>query len=438
MNWKKKIAAILGKFWYLVFKATDFIFGVEYLESLYAKLVERGHQNWLAGQIAKNLGIQQDAMPFVLYLETEATPAISLTAGTISVTSGTIAVSSGTTEWTLTVLNSIPCPHTLQNHIIKPTHTWFEDLDFRYNDNKLSVYADPATLDWPIVHITDADGQLRICYRLFGFRQKLVRQCDMVSGFISPELVQASDVAWYMHQMGATFYAVKKLLAAVTGCVVADNDGIVEAVWDEQNLHCVQIGGKVYHSTKPANVQQSDVVKKGAILFGDMVFYRGSDTPSAAEIPGMRVRTDVGEMQASNTELDIEVADELPLTSTNADIVAAYKQKCADLRDDPNSLKIHLSGGTSINPYLYIMSELKNGRDCIVSLSASALNQLAAAFDCIRKSICLGGTLHVYVKAETDTTTVASSFAADAGMSAVAVDATTTIIAESAEAGVIL
>ena len=182
------------------------------------------------------------------------------------------------------------------------------------------------------------------------------------------------------------------------------------------------------------------------MLFGSLAMYKGTDTVTAAQVPGIKLTTDAGTLTALNSTLSTYMSPGsdhtiiLPLTGDSL-TVNAYRAKCIELYQDDKVPFIQVPY-PSVNPYEFVVKTLRRGRAVTVRLVADNLDYLAAAINCIRKSSCASGMLNVYVAASTDesdaATLTSSVFSADAGMAAVAVAETLTIKQECAEARVIL
>ena len=71
MNWLLTLRRLLGRFWYDCFEDSHFLLGVEHLLSYYSQLVENQYLNWRNGMIAKDLTVEQDGQPFIVYLDTD-------------------------------------------------------------------------------------------------------------------------------------------------------------------------------------------------------------------------------------------------------------------------------------------------------------------------------------------------------------------------------
>lgn len=470
--WIKRIRALLGAFWYRLYGDEDFVGGIEYLWSLYCKLTGYTLDNWLIGMIPAVQEVQQDAMPFVVYLDTSTLHKEWYTWKDFVngvVTNGDVAEGASesydamatTKGWVVNVAEPIPEPAYLVDHIYKYEKTLMNGPDFRYGNGQILFFVHPETLHFPAVKVTTADGTLKVYWKIYGMSQKQYADYTAISGFMSPELNDCADVVWDIHQNGATYYNTKKLLASTVDAVVCDADGAINDAWTEQGWNFVRVDDKIYGSVYAPKFNAGDNVKKGDILFGDIVFYKGSDDPDASQIPGIRVRTDAGGMVAANENktsqrivittdgipaiasdvpsADINVLTDyyiLPLSGTEEQ-VEAYKEICLQNTMGTYCPYIQVPAGT-VNPYKWVTQVLRGGRGCAVRLTAKSLQKLDAAIECLRKSTCLAGLVNIYVRDEADDdATVTVGFAADAGMGCVAVDATMTIQLQLAEARIL-
>lgn len=461
MNWLLSIKRLLGRFWGDIFKDVDFLLGVEYLMSLYSQLTENQYLNWRNGLIATDLTVEQAGLPFVVLIETSSVtkewyPWQDLWASGSAELFYNHDYESQADEnnmgWIAPSKTVIDVPDYLMDHVYKYTKILIKGSDYDYKDGKFLFYIDPATLNLPIIKETDSDGNLHLYYRLFGYALQTTKVCDPVTGFESQWLNVCSDVAWDIHTNGATFYNTKQLLGKATGSVISESAGTVtEAdLWDEQDYHCIQVGDKVYYSKGPCNIQpgedESIDVSVGDVLFGSLAMYKGTDTVTIEEVPGIKVMTDVGALTALNKETDTYLspgADRtiiLPLSGDDI-TVNAYRAKCVELYKDETVPYIQVPY-PKVNPYEFVVKVLRRGRAVTIRLVADSLDYLAAAIACIRKSSCAAGMLNIYVAASTDAddeaTLISAVFSADAAMMAVAVTETLTIKREAAEARVIL
>ena len=479
MNWVLTIRRLLGRFWYDIFADNEFLLGIEYLLSSSSKLTENQYLNWVNGLIAKDTSVEQDEQPFLVYIAVDGKrewytweqmwedgSAESLIDNTVD----------GTTGWIRYCKDPVPAPFYMTDHTINYQKVLIQGMDYDVYKNKFLFYTDPAELGLDIVKITDKDGMPRAYYRLFGYQKKTEKVCDPVTGFESSWLNDCSDIVWDIHQNGVTYYNMKQLLGKVTDSVICEKAGTVQSVWTEQGYNCMQVADKVYCSkysmpttqitytpeptqededpepvtvTVPLWGTQAEVeahtaaryeTEIGAVLFGALQVYKGTDETTATDVPGIRIQTDAGEMVALNRDnmeaFEVDGMCVLPLKAA-PDVRERYKQICAANMKNAKCPNIQVP--PTVNPYKFVTQVLRRGRSVTVRLVASSLDRLAAAISTIRKSCCASGMVNVYVAAEADTGTLTTSvFSADAGMMAVAVVETMTIKEQCAEAEVIL
>ena len=439
MNWLLRIREILGRFWTDIFGDSDFLLAVEFCQQLYGKLIQGRNYNWREGHIAASKKSLPDYAPFVVLipedtLHKEASDYRSMFY---------VGEWQSVTEhggWVATPMEQIPEPFMMTDHVAETSRTLINGLDYTFKDGEFLFFVDPRTLtDIPRVRIADGRGGTKICWKLFGWRADTSKLCDPVAGFISNELNDCADIAWDIHQNGATPYNVKKLLAACSDSVISDNDGVVDCTWKEGSWYCIQVSGSVYKGRKVWRKAPGDTVRKGDVLFGTMQAYKGSETPDNADIPGILVRTDAGELMAYNEDTpSVSITGTtqytLPLQGASA---SAYHDICTELTAD---LKVpYIDVPETVNPYLFVTQTLRRGRCMSVRLTVDDVKKMAAALQCIRVCVCESGIVNVYVQAETDIGhVVVSGFEASVGLAAVAVEATITIQEMCAEAEVLL
>ena len=451
MNWVLAIRRLLGRFWYDIFADNEFLLGIEYLLSSYSKLTENQYLNWVNGLIAKDTSVEQDDQPFIVYIAVDGPTIGDVTYNREwyswekmwddgSAKSLINNMTDGSTGWVRYCKDPVPVPFYMTDHTIDYSKVLIQGMDYDVYENKFLFYTDPAELNLDVVKITDKDDMPRAYYRLFGYQKKTVKVCDPVTGFESSWLNDCSDIVWDIHQNGVTYYNMKQLLGKVTNSVVCEKAGAVQYVWDEQGYHCMMVSDKVYCSKYAANFEQGDAVDMGAVLFGSLQVYKGTDEATSTDVPGLRVQTDAGEMVALNRDnmeaFEVAGMCVLPLKAA-LDVRELYKQICA--ANMMNAKCPNIQVPPTVNPYKFVTQVLRRGRSVTVRLVAQGLDRLAAALNTIRKSCCASGMVNVYVAAESDTGTLKTSvFSADAGMMAVAVVETMKIKEECAEAEVIL
>ena len=439
MNWLKQASYILGKFWTVVFQTSDMVDGIRHIISVCGKTCQERADRLLGREVANDKRLYRVNLPFVVYiLKTRVErdgdtvsevdcighPAASVAAilnGNANI--GAVDAHGG---WLAELRDPIPEPLFLSDHITSYSKTLFLHADYDMSDGNILFYADPATLGLPEVGFVDDKGMLRTYYKLYGWRRPEPARKDMVCAFESPSLNPYADIVWDIHQRGATHYNVKKLMGAVTDSVIAEEDGVVDHSWTEQDYNCITVNGKVYSSKLAPNILHGYNVKAGDVLFGTLRMYSGTDDIPQS-IPGIRIMTDAGELVAPNETLaavTVDAVNTIPLSGGN-DTLMAYRAKCVELAHDINCPDIDVPA--ELNPMTFIMQTLRRGRAVFVSLIAGDLEPLSAALECIRRNACAAGMITVHISAESDTVNVSSSFTAEAGHGAVAVDATVTI-----------
>lgn len=457
MNWLLAIKRLLGRFWADIFGEHDFILGIEYLQYLYSKLTGYQYLNWRNGLIAADTSVEQDNLPFLIYIDATTIRKEWYTWDKLWDDNSAKKFldnkfytdeAEEAAGWVAYSKDPIQDPFYMTDHIYHYSKMLIEGLDYDFYNGKFIFHVDPSTLGFKTVKMTDRDGLPHVYYELFGYMKKEYKICDPVTGFESSWLNPYSDIAWDIHQNGATFYNVKRLLGAASNVVICENEGTVGSVWTEQDYNCLQVGEKVYISKKPLadGIAVGVAVQPGTVLFGKLLMFTGNDVPTAAQIPGIVVTTDVGELIAYNTGMtpDRAGADRvvvLPLRkgAITSGPFAPYLNVCAaNVRNDKCPyLQVPPAG---VNPFVFITQTLRRGRAVTIRLVAELLDVLGAAIECIRKSCCASGMVNIYVEAATDDNDMlkTSGFAADAGMMAVAVVETLTIKEECAKAEITL
>ena len=439
MNWISRIKYILGAFWSIAFQDLEFLKGVMDSLALCGKMQEARHANWEAGLIAKSTAVSQSMFPDTVYIDITSVraPYTSFDGILNGEAIGDIQQGAG---WVAKSLYPINAPYWLSNHVINATKVFVSGFDFICDGQNFLFYTDPKLAGLPTLKITDAKGVLRTYFVLFSWTLQKAITKDAVTGILNESVDAVASEAWTVHQCGATYYNVKQLLGAVSGSVVCEQAGVVRDVWEEQGYACMLVGDKMYSAKAPVDVNYSagmDVVK-GSILLGSMKFFSGRDLPDSGDVPGIRVRTDVGELVALNVN-DMDSAYNpaepqhriLPLTG-NPVVVDAYRSLCYSLSKDIKCPYTEVA--EKENPFVFVMNKIRRGRGCFVSLTSDTLQSVDPALAVIRNSICASGILNVFVKAKGDVAGVTvSGFTAKVGNAAVSVDATITVKQASAK-----
>lgn len=437
MNWIAKIRQLLGRFWSVVFSSQDFLSGMESTMALSCQVQQAGHDEWVDGSVYNSDDRYPDNLPFAVYIPVASVgrPSVSYA----DMINGVAAI--GSTEaggYAAVSLYPIPHPAYMADHVSGYTVTLLDKFDYTCDGQQFLLHVDLASLDLPVVALTDADGNVQPYYKLFGWSALPAPVHDAVVAFHGGALNNVSEAVWDMHQRGATNYNVKKLLAGITGSVVCDKDGVIDEIWTEQDLRCMYIAGKVYcaPATAPVGMDSEGVmlavgmtVEAGQILFGDLKVYTSKQAIPAAAIPGLHVMTDAGELVAPNQTVSQPNGVGLDLEGDN---IAAYRTICQQYENDPRCPAIDVPA--SYNPMLFVMQRMLKGRAVAISLVARNLQAVSDAIACIRRCSSAAGMVNAYVQAEGDTLSVNASFTASAGMAAVSTVATITIKEMFAEA----
>lgn len=437
MNWISKIKQLLGRFWSVVFASQDFLSGMESTMALSCRVQQAGHDEWVAGSIYDSDDRYPDSLPFIVYIPVDSVgrPGVSYADAINGVAELGASEQGG---YAARSLYPIPHPVSLADHVSGYTVTLLDRFDYTCDGQQFLFHVDLASLNLPVVALTDEEGNVQPNYRLFGWAALSEPVHDAVVAFHGGSLNHVSEAVWDMHQRGATNYNVKKLLAGITGSVVCDKGGVIDDIWTEQNLRCMYIAGKAYSApaTAPVGLDSEGNtlavgmnVEAGQILFGDLKVYNSRQAIPATAIPGLHVMTDAGEMVAPNQTVSTPYGVGLDLEGDN---LAAYREICQQYEDDPRCPAVAVPA--SYNPMMFVMQRMRKGRAVAISLVARNLQAVSDAIACIRRCSSAAGMVNAYVQAEGDTLSVNASFTASAGMAAVATVATITIKEMFAEA----
>lgn len=425
MNWTGKIKDLLGRFWSVAFKEQSLVKGVKSVHAVSGEILREHHDRWRAGLVADDDGLYADTMPFPVYLVASRVERNGNTAALVSGIEAPAAsvedILNGKAEigdtvslggWTMKLLTEVPEPDQLTDHVLDYDVAMFNGPDFEWFGSYVLFHVDPRSFGLPQVQQLDSDGNLCTCYKLFGRAPARGAVADMVAAFESPLLASPGGHAWDMHQNGATHYNTKQLLADVAGCVVCQEDGIVKRVWGEQNLLCMRVNDRAYTAVvgTQANYKAGDAVKKGDLLFGDMLMLAGRDIPEEgvekALVPGALVMTDAGRMQVRNEELAVShTTDGMPLMPLNSSVNwTAYAKRCGELEKSP--IAGHIKLAEKFNPFTFLMKTLRRGRSLLISMTVSDVPKVSAALACLRRCAPASSLISVYLRADGDPVSV--------------------------------
>lgn len=185
------------------------------------------------------------------------------------------------------------------------------------------------------------------------------------------------------------------------------------------------ISGHVYSAPVTVAVRKTlgDDVDVGDVLFGDMLFFSRNDVVASAQVPGIRVTTDVGSLVAPNED-DLQVSDNVLPLSGDSRTLEAYNEEMRKRNTDLNCPQCVLP--VKVNPLKYITQEVRRGRSCIAVLSADKTRDVNPALKAIRDNISASAILDVVIKTTAEATFDALTLksATDVGNGAVAVSVT--------------
>lgn len=445
MNWLSNIQKLLGRFWTSLFSGVAFIRGVEQMHTLAGGSQQSGHDRWAASAVAKSVGMFNQ-MPFVVYIPTDSVGHPARDIGDVLNGECDLGDEDAHGGWMTDVLYPIPEPVYLSDHVLDFTKTLMKGFDYEWQDGKFLFHVDPATLGFMTVALTDADGVLRTYYKLFGWTTALEATHDMVTSFYDPKLDNLSAFVWDMHQRGATRYNVKQILAGVSGSVICREDGAIDHMWTEQGYNCMLVGDKVYSAPVSTPIgflpgsgrafAHGDSVSKGDILFGGLRMYDGNSEPSAAEIAGVHVMTDTGELFAPNADETPYSQDGVLILPLDGDTARenAYKARCVELTLSGLCPQVDIPANTTVNPYLFITNGMRRRNAIVAAMPVNDAGKVAAATHAIRECASASSMLNLYLYAEGDTVNMPATFTASAGNAALATVATGAALQLFAEA----
>lgn len=422
MTWLPKIRTILGKFWTFLFHDYDFISAVEYILVVIATFIYAKYTKWRKSKVSPIDGISyyNSILPFVILLDSTTCHA-KVNSFSDILNGKEIGGVSKDSEWVIASKDTVIEPFILQDHIIECSNVFINGVDFKYLNNSFLFYTDPREMGLPSVSLLSDTGEVKLYYRLFAYSRKKPIRNDYIDAFIPGLTTDNYAMAWDMYHKGTTIYNLKGLLASATGDTISDIDATVTDIWKEQNTWCVLTDKKLFTCTSSPRVSIGTQLHKGTLIAGNLKLFTGQDSPTYADIPGIKVRVDDGELIAYNYEQDAIIYNNtniLPLQGT-ASIMSAYASRCWSLSTNKNVPSIDIPN--RVNPYSFIMKSVRKGTSVAVSLSVKAETNIAPIINCIRKCISTSSMLNIYIKAESDTYNLTDAkFSASAGMGAVA------------------
>ena len=426
MNWITTLRGVLGKFWTWLFYDRDFILGVQNVHALIGLHEQSKVRNNLICQDIEDKTPLCGLLPRPLYIDNATIGKRGYTIEEIFSGLGTFTdhKTSGS-EWTAATTAPVGEPYMLTDHVVDYTTALFRGIDFECRDDEFIFRMDPDDLNLRTLKRTDVDGTLCIYRVIWAWYREDDAEKDAVRGLVTSGAGKYAEEVWKIRHEGATKYNTKALLAKVSGSVVSDVNGKVADIWVEQDYRHMLVAGKVYSAPVSAAVNKAkgSVVNVGDVLFGSLKFFSGSDNMSAADVPGIRITTDVGGLVARNTDGVNVTNNTLPLNGS-ADLVSAYVEEMASRNNDPVCPKCTLPA--TLNPLKYITQAVRRGRSCIAVLTADKMQDVAPALKALRDNTCASAIVDVVVKASAEDVFDAFTLEAEAevGNGAIAVSVT--------------
>jgi len=426
MNWLNIIHSVLGKFWTWLFADRDFILGVQKVHALIGSQEQANLRNNLVVNDIESKNPLLNYIPTPLYIDNSTIGKAFYTLEEILDGDGTFDARKETSsEWSAMVTDKVGSPYMLTDHVTDYTTALFRGIDFECRENELIFRIDPKTLGLRTVKETDSEGNLHVYSVIWAWHREDVAEKDAVRGLITPGAADCASMLWRIRHEGATLYNAQAALAKVSGSVVSDVKGTVEDIWTEQDYRHMLISGHVYSAPVTVAVRKTlgDDVDVGDVLFGDMLFFSRNDVVASAQVPGIRVTTDVGSLVAPNED-DLQVSDNVLPLSGDSRTLEAYNEEMRKRNTDLNCPQCVLP--VKVNPLKYITQEVRRGRSCIAVLSADKTRDVNPALKAIRDNISASAILDVVIKTTAEATFDALTLksATDVGNGAVAVSVT--------------
>lgn len=405
--WKTKISKLLGSFWTCVFGASkiteELVTFILSISCTYGMYIQNTILRFITGRIYKSKKTHKRILP----------TQVLLVADTYHQALGNDLTTDTTLGWVIKATEEISSPYMLQTTDSEASITFFRGIDYTYDNGSFYFFSDIAILNAVKESgklITKADGSIALCYAFTGYTDTQT-DYDAISGFYSKTLNKVADIAWDIHQNGATIYNIKKLLCGVSNSVVSDVSGKITDIGTDQGHNYAVINDEYVYISKdyPTTYTVNDDIQKGTVLFGDLVVYTGKDTtnlPLATEIPAVDIMTDAGLMRAENAQKTIVTANILPLSGSSEQL-AKYEEVCKGIQSAGVYPTISVgAAGESINPYAFVMQRLRKNTGCSVATTVSDYNYLCAVLDFLNKNISTAGILNLYIKAYNDPTNI--------------------------------
>lgn len=419
MNWLTKLKPVLGKFWTSLFSDKDFTGAIRSALALAGQLKESCMSLLRARQHTGGTAMYNVTLPVPLRLLHRRTDSASGTfkdcversaAPLEDVLNGVkeLASPDDSQGFAVKADRRLPRLHFITDHVADYTVTLFAGHDFIQHGDGLEFFVDPRTLGLSETRVLDREsGSVSVYLNAFGWRYPEVPVMEAAAEFGPAALASYSGTVWDMHHNGATVYNSKKLLCDVTGSVVCEESGTVSHVWSEQGMQCMKVGSHVYSA--PADVScnfgHGSEVKKGDVIYGDLLFRTGESLADGeaipySSVPYITVMTDAGELKAENKDLPALKAggrNLLPLSGSGS-VLAGYRDTCLNNLADPGCPEYTVPD--TVNPMAFVAGGMRGGNSVIVSVPQQPGEALQEAVECVRRYAAAGSIISVYMQAD--------------------------------------
>ena len=447
MNWLKKLKGVLGLFWHTLFEDYNLIEALNVCYLCIARVADMLYGSLVQRLYVVDLVQANPRLPYVFYVVKDRidlrtgtrTACIHKEASSIAdAVNGVsqLAQDSGTSRHVANFLGSTSSPERITDGFARPSTVLHSGFDYIVKNDQLVFGMDPSIVFKHLVTIQEDAYTLAVCFCLVGWVSRDNPPKDVSVLTDTESLADCAEDVWDMQLHGATLYNTKKLLSNITGAVICSESGVVRHSWIEQGMHHLLINDHIYSArvTDKCNVEHGDNVKTGQVLFGNLRLYTSADKDIPyADVPGMTVTTDAGDVTLLNREDDavsIDGIKMLPVIAKTPEQLSRYYYRCLTLHKRSDTA--HLNIPDKVNAFKFLR-DIRGPRGMMAVLGVTDAIKTAEALRHIRRNIDAGSIFNVYVKAVADPLNLSlMHFTASAGNAAVATSATLKIIEATA------
>ena len=404
VTWLQRLRTLVGTFWLTVARKNKIVDSVLTVVSALCTLKDNAVMDYLVGRLCKRAKSKRHSTPSVLLVR--ASSIHRAEADIKDIFNGTKKVGdlADTGKWMFRSGRRLDDVGVISAKV-SPTLEPVEEIPSTVDGNVVTLAENPSNTGVQRSEEllgNDSSKPPETVYRFFCWEKESDVRRENVNSILGlPFTGEAADIAWEIHVLGATVYNAKRLLASLTGCVVAVESGTISKIREVGGTTRVSIGDREYVDItgKPCNLSVGDAVEKGDVLFGKLVTYYGGELPSSDVVPSIRVMTDVGELTAENREIDVlgtKFHDEesglnfLPL-SGDEDKVNAYILRCREIARDANAPRVPVPD--VVNPALFVLGTLRARRYCCIVVPDASSPLLEDAVRHIRRNTPSGAML---------------------------------------------